>query len=207
VLFISRAEANRSATTSLRRTPISVLSASLTLDAAGVDVQVLSFGSPGPQAFGADIAIPMARDANDRLCETIKAHPHRFAGFAALPTADPAVAAKELERCVTVLGFSGAMIHGHTRDSFLDEKKYWVIFECAQSLGVPIYLHETLPHAGAMETYFEGYRSLRGPVGDSPSTQAVTSCGSCSRVYLTRTLSSDSSWDTLGRACRSPCIG
>ena len=130
------------------------------MDAAGVDVQVLSFGSPGPQAFGADIAIPMARDANDRLYETIKAHPHRFAGFAALPTADPAVAAKELERCVTALGFSGAMIHGHTRGSFLDEKKYWAIFECAQSLGVPIYLHPTLPHAGAMEAYFEGYEEL-----------------------------------------------
>ena len=37
------------------------------MDAAGVDVQVLSFGSPGPQAFGAEVAIPMARDANDRL--------------------------------------------------------------------------------------------------------------------------------------------
>ena len=36
------------------------------MDAAGVDVQVLSFGSPGPQAFAADVAIPMAKDANDR---------------------------------------------------------------------------------------------------------------------------------------------
>src|SRR5207249_9017780 len=32
------------------------------MDAHGVDMQVLSFGSPGPQAFGADIGIPMARD-------------------------------------------------------------------------------------------------------------------------------------------------
>jgi predicted TIM-barrel fold metal-dependent hydrolase len=35
------------------------------MDASGIDVQVLSFGSPGPQAFGKEIAIPMARDAND----------------------------------------------------------------------------------------------------------------------------------------------
>ena len=28
------------------------------MDAHGVDVQVLSFGSPGPQAFGAEVAIP-----------------------------------------------------------------------------------------------------------------------------------------------------
>ena len=130
------------------------------MDAAGVDVQVLSFGSPGPQAFGAEVAIPMARDANDRLYQAIQKHPGRFAGFAALPTADPEAAAQELERCVSKLGFKGAMIHGHTRGSFLDERKYWTIFERAQALGVPIYLHPTLPHPDAVKAYFEGYEEL-----------------------------------------------
>jgi predicted TIM-barrel fold metal-dependent hydrolase len=130
------------------------------MDAAGIDVQVLSFGSPGPQAFAKDVAIPMARDANDRLSETVEAHPDRFAGFAALPTADPAAAAEELERCVRKLGFKGAMIHGHQQGSFLDEKKYWVIFERAQALGVPIYLHPALPHPDAVKAYFQGYEEL-----------------------------------------------
>ena len=130
------------------------------MDAAGVDVQVLSFGSPGPQAFGAEVAIPMARDANDRLYQAIQKNPGRFAGFAALPTADPEAAAQELERCVGKLGFKGAMIHGHTRGSFLDERKYWAIFERAQALGVPIYLHPTLPHPEALKAYFEGYEEL-----------------------------------------------
>jgi len=130
------------------------------MDAAGVDVQVLSFGSPGPQAFGAEVAIPMARDANDRLYQAIQKNPARFAGFAALPTADPEAAAQELERCVSKLGFKGAMIHGHTRGSFLDERKYWTIFERAQALDVPIYLHPTLPHPDAVKAYFEGYEEL-----------------------------------------------
>ena len=130
------------------------------MDAAGVDVQVLSFGSPGPQAFGAEVAIPLARDANDRLYQAIQKNPARFAGFAALPTADPEAAAQELERCVSKLGFKGAMIHGHTRGSFLDERKYWTIFERAQALGVPIYLHPTLPHPEAVKAYFEGYEEL-----------------------------------------------
>ncbi|HEV3114430.1 MAG TPA: amidohydrolase family protein, partial [Candidatus Binataceae bacterium] len=99
------------------------------MDAAGIDVQVLSFSSPGPQAFDAPEAVPLAKDANDLLHEAVKRHPDRFAGFAALPTAAPEVAAAELERTVTKLGFKGTMIHGHTRGSFLDEKKYWVIFE------------------------------------------------------------------------------
>jgi len=130
------------------------------MDAAGVDVQVLSFGSPGPQAFAAEVAIPMARDANDRLYQAIQRNPARFAGFAALPTADPEAAAQELERCVSKLGFKGAMIHGHTRGSFLDERRYWTIFERAQALDVPIYLHPTLPHPDAVKAYFEGYEEL-----------------------------------------------
>jgi len=130
------------------------------MDAAGVDVQVLSFGSPGPQGFGADVAIPMAKDANDRAHAAVTAHPDRFAAFAALPTADPQAAAKELERCVAKLGFKGAMIHGHTQGSFLDEKRYWPIFEAAQALGVPIYLHPTLAHPAALDSYFKGYEEL-----------------------------------------------
>jgi predicted TIM-barrel fold metal-dependent hydrolase len=61
------------------------------MDKAGVDVQVLSFNTPGPQGFAAKEAIPMAQDANDRLYATVQRHPSRFAGLAALPTAEPKV--------------------------------------------------------------------------------------------------------------------
>jgi predicted TIM-barrel fold metal-dependent hydrolase len=130
------------------------------MDAAGIDIQVLSFTSPGPQAFDAAEAIPLAKDANDRLHEAVKRHPDRFAGFAALPTAAPDAAADELERAVTKLGFKGTMIHGHTRGSFLDDKKYWVIFERAQALGVPVYIHPTSPHPEVVKAYFTGYEEL-----------------------------------------------
>src|SRR3989442_14110490 len=59
------------------------------MDAAGIDVQVLSLTMPGVQAFDAADAPAVARDANDRIQEAIKAHPTRFDAFAALPTADP----------------------------------------------------------------------------------------------------------------------
>ena len=71
----------------------------------------------------------------------------RFAGFAALPTADPKAAADELERCVKQLGFKGAMIHSHQQGEFLDAKKYWPMWERAAKLDVPIYLHPALPAA------------------------------------------------------------
>ncbi len=139
------------------------------MDAAGVDVQVLSFGSPGPQGFAADVAIPMARQANDLLFEAVKKYPDRFAGFAALPTADPESAAQELERCVTKLGFKGAMLHSHQQGEFLDLPKYRVMWKKAEALGVPVYLHPALPHPLAIKAYFEGYED------------AAISCVSCSR--------------------------
>jgi uncharacterized protein len=98
------------------------------MDAAGIDVQVVSLTMPGCEAFDGETAIAMATDANDRLAVAIRAHPTRLAGFASLPTASPATAAKELERAVTKLGFKGAMINGHVRGEFLDNQKYWVIF-------------------------------------------------------------------------------
>src|SRR6516164_11630648 len=100
------------------------------MDAAGISMQVLSHNQPGCQALEAAAAIPMAREANDLLFEAVKAHPDRFAGFAALPTADPAAAVAELDRAVTRLGFRGAMINGLTRGCFLDERPFWSIFEC-----------------------------------------------------------------------------
>ena len=60
-----------------------------------------------------------------------RAHPDRFAAFAALPTPDPKAAADELERTVTRLGFKGAMIHGLTNGLFIDDKRFWPIFERA----------------------------------------------------------------------------
>ena len=130
------------------------------MDAAGIDLQVLSHNQPGCQALEAGAAIALARDVNDLLFHTVKAHPDRFAAFAALPTADPSAAVKELDRAITRLGFKGAMINGHTHGSFLDDKRFWCILECAQALGVPIYLHPSKPHPAVMKAYFEGYEEL-----------------------------------------------
>ncbi len=130
------------------------------MDAAGITRQVLSHNQPGCQALAAEEAVPAARDANDFLFEAVSAHPDRFSGLAALPTADPAAAASELARAVSRLGFKGAVINGHTQGRFLDETTFWGIFECAEALGVPIYLHPGKPHPAVMKAYFDGYEEL-----------------------------------------------
>ncbi len=127
------------------------------MDAAGIDVEVLSHAPPSLQRIDAESAVPLARRANDRLYETVRAHPLRFAAFAALPTADPKAAAEELERSVSRLGFKGAMIHGPSQGVFLDDKRFWPIFERAEALDVPVYLHPANPHPAVVEAYYRDY--------------------------------------------------
>ena len=128
------------------------------MDEAGIDFQILSMTMPGPQGLPADEAIAVARDANDRMAAAVKAHPDRFAAFACLPTPDVAASVKELQRTIG-LGFKGTMINGHTNGEFLDDKKFWPIFEAAQALDVPVYLHpRDIPPKAAF--YFEGYPEI-----------------------------------------------
>jgi len=128
------------------------------MDAAGIDIQVLSHGAPSIQKIAdPDLAIQLARAANDRLAETVRSHPDRFAGFAMLPTADPTAAADELERAITRLGFKGAMVHGLSNGRFLDDRQFWPIFERAQALDAPLYLHPAIPHPAVIEAYYKDY--------------------------------------------------
>ena len=129
------------------------------MDAAGIDVQVLSHAPPGPQRLDAETAVRVSMAANDRLRDICSAHPDRFAGFAMLPTTDPAAAADELERSVDKLGFKGAMIHGLTGPDrlFFDDRRFWPIYERAQALDVPLYIHPAIPHPDVMNAYFKDY--------------------------------------------------
>src|SRR5467141_4048922 len=127
------------------------------MDEAGIDMQVLSHANPGLQKLDADTAVRLARGANDRLHETVRAHPDRLAAFAAIPTPEPKAAADELERTVTKLGFKGALVNGLTNGLFLDDKRFWPIFERAQALDVPLYMHPALPHPAVVEAYYKDY--------------------------------------------------
>lgn len=128
------------------------------MDAAGVDFQILSLFDPGVQEES-DVAraVELASGANDDLAETVRGNSARFGGFATLATQDPAAAATELERAVTELGLVGALINGHCQGRYLDDPAYEQLFECAEALNAPIYLHPTTPHPAVMEAWFAPY--------------------------------------------------
>jgi 2,3-dihydroxybenzoate decarboxylase len=128
------------------------------MDEAGVDIQVLSHGAPSLQKLKADVAVQLGARVNDRLAAAIAANPERLAAFAALPTDDPKAAAAELERCVTKHGFKGAMIHGLSNGEFLDDPRFDPIWERAQALDVPIYLHPAVPDSTVSDVYYKKYQ-------------------------------------------------
>src|ERR1700683_5302610 len=56
------------------------------MDAAGIDVSILSVVTPATQALPGREAMALARDANDEATDAIRAHPDRFRALATLPT-------------------------------------------------------------------------------------------------------------------------
>jgi predicted TIM-barrel fold metal-dependent hydrolase len=139
------------------------------MDAAGIDMQVLSLTWAGLDRLDGATATGLAHDANDRLAAAVREHPKRFAGFAALALQEPEKAAAELKRCVEQLGFKGALVHGTTRGMFLDDPQFTPLFETAQALDVPIYLHPAPPPKPVQEAYFGG---LPGQLGFFLATAA-----------------------------------
>ena len=130
------------------------------MDAAGIDMQVLSLSAPGVEQLEPAEAVSVAREANDYLADAIKRHPTRFAGFAALPTSAPKEAVAELQRCFAIPGFKGIVVNGHNKGRYLDDKFYWPILEAAQALNAPIYLHPTPPPKPVIEAYYGRFDPL-----------------------------------------------
>jgi len=114
------------------------------MDAAGIDLAVISTNIPGIDWFPAADGPPIARDVNDELAAVVARHPGRLAALAALPMQAPEAAAAELERAVGN-GLVGAMIYSNVAGAQLDEPRFEVVYETVARLGVPLYIHPTYP--------------------------------------------------------------
>ena len=127
------------------------------MDAAGIEMQVLSLNAPGVEQADVAEQVAIARESNDLLADIVKKNPTRFAGFVALPVAAPEQAADELDRRVRQEGFKGTLINGHSRGRYLDDKFFWPILERAEALNVPIYLHPTFPSKPVVDALYGGF--------------------------------------------------
>lgn len=78
------------------------------MDAAGVDVQILSVAPPGTHGLAGAEAVALSREANDGAAEAVQRFPSRLRALMTLPMSDPEAALAELERCATIPGLVGS---------------------------------------------------------------------------------------------------
>jgi predicted TIM-barrel fold metal-dependent hydrolase len=123
----------------------------------GVAVQILSLSSAiNSTHLGGEEAtrgVALARDVNTELKKAVDANPTRFRAFAELPMHVPQEAIKELRRCVTELGFVGAMLSGSVsgEGKFLDAPEFDSVLSTFEELDVPLFLHPGVPAKAVWE--------------------------------------------------------
>ncbi|WP_217576700.1 amidohydrolase family protein [Streptomyces sp. GbtcB7] len=114
------------------------------LDAAGVDLQVLS-PVPVTLAYWGDpkAAEEFLREQNDLLAEAVAASGGRLAAIGAVPLQEPGAAVRELRRLTGELGLVGAEIGTQVAGHELDDPELRPFFAAAEELGVPLLVHPT----------------------------------------------------------------
>jgi predicted TIM-barrel fold metal-dependent hydrolase len=164
------------------------------MDAAGIDVQILSAHTPGVQNVPGQEGIDFAYRLNKMIADgPMVAYPGRYKAYATLPLQDPEASADELERAVREDGFVGAMTNGFIGEKFLDHSDFDPLLARAEMLGVPIYLHPGYPPEAVFDIY---YRTTRP--GDDQTFQNYIFSGSgygwhqealtqCLRIIITGT--------------------
>ncbi len=111
------------------------------MDAAGVDAQVLSLGTPNVYVADLDESRALARLTNDILAEVSRAHPTRFRALASLPLGRINDALAELERAVGELGMDGVQLGTNYRGEYFDAPRFAPLLEALDRLGRPVFLH------------------------------------------------------------------
>ena len=110
-----------------------------------VDMQILSAPHPGVDRFSPAESAEMSRVINDGLAKVVKKYPKNFQALAMLPLIDTKLALRELDRAVLDLGFKGLCMLTNVAGKTSDSDFLLPVYERAQALGAPIFIHPTTP--------------------------------------------------------------
>lgn len=127
------------------------------MDAAGVDVQILSIAPPAAVGLPASEAVALCRDANDRASEAVDRHPTRLRAMTTLPMSDPEAALAELQRTADVPGHVGIMSYGRSGQRTLDDPANDDLLAAAASLGRPVFIHPQIPPDAVRDASYRGF--------------------------------------------------
>lgn len=118
------------------------------MDSLGVDLQVLSVPSPNVYFLDGSGAERLAGAVNEELSGIVRAHPARFRALAMVPMQDPGLAQRTTLHAIDQLGMAGVMLLTNINGVPLDDTRYEPYWEMADSRGLLVYVHPTVPAAG-----------------------------------------------------------
>lgn len=110
-----------------------------------VDMQILSSPHPGVDRFSPEESAEMSRVINNGIAKAVRQYPKRFQGIAMLPLIDTRLALRELDRGILELGLKGVCMLTNVAGKTPDSDFLLPVYERAQQLGVPIFIHPTTP--------------------------------------------------------------
>ncbi|MBC7780072.1 MAG: amidohydrolase [Proteobacteria bacterium] len=142
------------------------------MDAAGVDMAVLSLTGPNVYWGDEDASARAARAINRSFAQAQADHPQRLRWIASLPFQYPARACEELARALDD-GARGVMVLGNIGGESLTAPRFASVWAEIDRRALPVFLHPTVP-CGCAEMDIAMYQ-LSASVGFTfDSTLAVT---------------------------------
>jgi len=78
---------------------------------------------------------------NDGLAKIIRKYPHKFIGLGVLPIQDKERMLYEFKRCRKELGLRGISLAASYNGIYLDDKRFYPLYEEAQGENIPIFVH------------------------------------------------------------------
>ena len=140
------------------------------IDAAGIDIQVLSHQGAWWYTTDRDLARRLISVQNQKLSEWCSAHSDRFVGLASVALQHPELAAEQLEEAVKKLGLRGVGISGHAGGEVPSTPKYDPFWTKVQELGVLVFVHPAAADNIIREGAFKGRGDLGNIIGNPLET-------------------------------------
>jgi aminocarboxymuconate-semialdehyde decarboxylase len=115
------------------------------IEAAGVDVQLISLTTPGTHIETPAVAAALATITNDAFARIRDDRGARFVPLATLPLCDPRASLAEYLRATDELGLRGAMLFSNVNGVGLDDERFWPVYEAANDRNGLLMIHPTYP--------------------------------------------------------------
>lgn len=185
------------------------------MDAAGVDLALISLSAPNVFLAERRASAAAARAVNDDFASAQKRYPTRIRWMASLPWDFPEEAAAELKRAAA-LGAIGVCMITNISGRALTEPRYRSVWRQVEASGLPVFIHPTLPKtdwgldipALANGVGFTGETSLcfarmimEGMLDEFPRLKLIACHGGGTLPYLAARL--DRTWDKMVRDKKS----